>query len=129
MAAFEPWLLLLTAILLDTLGAVLFKHGVNQLPEAGPGWRGHLQIMRAALTRREIVFGLLVYVFEGVAWLATLSSLALSVAFSVFSANNILILLSSAIFLKERVGRRRWLGVGLIMIGIILVGDSNVYTF
>ena len=121
----KPWLLLVTAICLDSLGSVLFKHGVNQLPEATrPGWRGHLDTVTGALGRKEIALGLAVYVLESITWLATLSYLDLGLAFALFSANNILILAASRVFLGETISRRRWLGVAIIILGILLVGHD-----
>lgn len=122
-ASLEPWLLLVSAILLDTLGSVLFKHGVNRLPDVRrEGWRGCMEVLVGALGRKEIILGLAVYVLESVAWIATLSYLPLGLAFSLFSLNNVTILLASRLLLDERISRRRWLGVCIIIVGIVLVG-------
>ena len=121
----KPWILLVIALFLDTAGATLFKHGMNQLPQnEASGWRGHWRLITRALRRKEIALGVTVYVFESIAWLGVLSYAALSVAFPLFSANNILILLASYLFLGEPVGRARWLGVALIVMGIVLVGGN-----
>jgi drug/metabolite transporter (DMT)-like permease len=123
MNAIKPWILLVVALLLDTAGATLFKLGMNKLPpNEHAGLRDHLRLITQALRRKEIALGVAVYVFESIAWLGVLSYAALSVAFPLFSANNILILLASYFFLGERVGRARWLGAVLIVIGIVLVG-------
>ena len=112
-------------MLLDTLGSVLFKHGTNQLPEpAHSGWRGHIEAIFGALKRKEIAFGVLVYIVEAIVWLGFLSTTALSIASPLGSVNNILVLIASALFLKETVGKRRWLGALLIVIGIFLVGSE-----
>ena len=126
MNTIKPWILLVIALFLDTAGATLFKHGMNQLPQnEASGWRGHWWMIAHALRRKEIALGVTVYVFESIAWLGVLSYTALSVAFPLFSANNILILLTSYFFLGERVGRARWLGSALIVMGIFLVGGGT----
>jgi len=54
-------------------------------------------------------------------WLIVLSKTDLSLAFSLDSMRYILIALASVIFLKEKVGIGRWLGIASVVFGIILV--------
>ena len=125
METLKPWVLLTIAVLLDTLGTVLFKHGSNQAAvEHQHGWRGHVENIIGAIKRKEISLGVLVYIAEYIVWLAFLSTTALSVAYPLSSVNNILILVASAIFLGEKVGKRRWFGAVLIICGIFLVGGE-----
>jgi drug/metabolite transporter (DMT)-like permease len=50
---------------------------------------------------------------------------SLSLAFSLDSMHHVFIALGSRFFLKEKVGRRRWLGTLSIMVGIVLVALSG----
>jgi drug/metabolite transporter (DMT)-like permease len=54
-------------------------------------------------------------------WLATLRKLPLTIAFPVGNAVHILIPLSCWIFLGETIEPRRWLGIGLLLIGLVIV--------
>ena len=114
------------AMMFDTLGNILLKKGMNYLttPNAS-GWLKHYQTLKSALSSPYIVMGGLAMVLEAVVWLAFLSITPLNIAAPLSSANNIFILLASAWFLKEKVSRKRWLGVGLIITGIMFVSGNN----
>jgi drug/metabolite transporter (DMT)-like permease len=113
------------SMLLYTLGNILFKKGMNRfLTPAQTGWRGHWAGVKQVLSSQLIMLGLLIFVLEAIVWLAFLSITPLNIAAPLSSANNIFILIASAWFLKERISRKRWLGVTLIITGILFVGGG-----
>ena len=57
-------------------------------------------------------------------WLVVLSKVDLNFAFSADSMHYIFIALASGFILKEKIGRWRWLGTGLIVVGIVFVSLS-----
>lgn len=57
-------------------------------------------------------------------WLVVLSKADLNFAFSADSMHYIFIALASRFVLKEKMGVRRWLGTGLIVVGIVFVSIS-----
>lgn len=57
-------------------------------------------------------------------WLIVLSKADLNFAFSADSMHYIFIALASRFVLKEKMGFRRWLGTGLIVVGIVFVSLS-----
>jgi len=57
-------------------------------------------------------------------WLVVLSKADLNFAFSADSMHYIFIALASRFVLKEKMGARRWLGTGLIVVGIVFVSLS-----
>ena len=119
----KPWILFATAVLLDTLGTVLFKHGSNKLAESTQlGWRGHVENILGALKRKEITLGVVVYILEYIVWIGFLSTTPLSAAYPLSSVTIVLILLASWLFLGEKIGKNRWLGALFIISGMFLVG-------
>jgi len=113
------------SMLLYTLGNILFKKGMNRfLTSSQPGWRGHWAGVKQVLSSQLIMLGLVIFVLEAIVWLAFLSITPLNIAAPLSSANNIFILIASAWFLKERISRKRWLGVTLIITGILFVGGG-----
>ena len=123
---YKPWLLFIVAVLLDTLGTTLFKHGTNQLkPSNKAGWHGHFDNILAALKRKEITAGVTVYIVEYIVWIGFLSTTPLSIAYPLSSVTIVLILLASTFFLGEKVSKNRWLGGLLIITGMCLVGGQT----
>ena len=122
---YKPWILFISAVSLDTLGTVLFKHGTNKLLESEKhGWRGHVENILGALKRKEISLGVLVYIVEYIIWIGFLSTMPLSTAYPLSSVTIVLILLASNLFLGEKIGRNRCLGAVLIISGMFLVGSK-----
>ncbi|MEI8362477.1 MAG: EamA family transporter [Betaproteobacteria bacterium] len=113
------------SMLLYTLGNILFKKGMDRFPNSTlSGWHGYWEVIKQALTRKEILAGLVIFVLDFFVWLAFLSITPLNIAAPLSSVNNIFILLASAWFLKERISRKRWLGVALIITGMLFVGGN-----
>ena len=59
------------------------------------------------------------------AWISVLSRLDLSLAYPFLALNFVLITLISRVFLGETVPTLRWLGILVIVGGILLVARSN----
>ncbi len=113
------------AMVLDTLGNILFKKGMNNFAASPlPGWGGYWANCKRALSSKDITMGGIAVVLEAIVWLAFLSITPLNIAAPLSSASNIFILLASAWFLKEHVSSKRWLGVTLIITGMIFVGGD-----
>ena len=121
----KAYILFFSAISLEVIATVLFKHGTNQLTKSmKKGWYQHIDNIFYALQTKEIACGIFLYMVEYVLWIAFLASVAISKAFPLSSIQIVLILLASKFFLKEHITTRRWLGGLLIMIGIYWVGEA-----
>jgi drug/metabolite transporter (DMT)-like permease len=71
------------------------------------------------------LLGALVCIAAGTAlWLVVLYRMDVSRAFPFLGASSIVVVAASRAFLAERVPPRRWLGVGLIALGIALVAST-----
>jgi drug/metabolite transporter (DMT)-like permease len=68
--------------------------------------------------------GLVCYAFSMIAWLWVLSRYELSYARPFVALGYIIVTLYSFFFLGENVSWERWLGIGLIIVGVILVAKS-----
>lgn len=58
-------------------------------------------------------------------WLVVLQRLPVSIAYPMLSLNFVWVTLAAKFIWKEPVSRRHWLGVSLIIIGIIVLGGSH----
>src|SRR6476469_9091710 len=109
--------LLLVAIVLSTFGEVLLKAGVNRIDRItlDPG-----TLLRAFL-QWQVLAGFALLFGGSLFWLAVLSRVHLSLAYPLLALGYILTTLWALIFLKEPVPASRWLGIGAICGGIVLV--------
>ena len=113
------------AMAFDTAGNLLLKLGMNDFAVSRlAGWRGHLANFKQTIASKILILGALSMVCEAVVWFGFLSITPLNVAGPMASANNVFILLASSWLLKERVSPKRWLGVGLIVTGMLFVGSA-----
>lgn len=116
-----PILLLIAfSILLDVIGQLAFKRGLDRLPEQDGGFRLRafwLQLMAAPL----LWAGIAAYVIEFLVWLQVLSLAPLSLAFPAASLSYCGVVLAGRLVLGETVSRRRWLGTLVITGGVMLV--------
>ncbi|MBW3659897.1 MAG: EamA family transporter [Actinobacteria bacterium] len=114
-------LMLLTSIGLATAGQLLLKAGMNEFgSELGIGDIGHL--VRTGATTWQVLAGLAAFGTSSVFWLLTLSRVPLSTAYPIVSLSYVLILGFSVLVLDERPPATVWVGAGLVMSGISLIG-------
>jgi undecaprenyl phosphate-alpha-L-ara4N flippase subunit ArnE len=60
-------------------------------------------------------------IFSLLGWLYILRHLPLSIAFPLSNAPHILVPMVSSVFLGEMISGRRWCGIVLVLIGLLLV--------
>jgi undecaprenyl phosphate-alpha-L-ara4N flippase subunit ArnE len=68
--------------------------------------------------------GLTFYVMGAAFWLMVLSKLDLSLAYPMLALTYVLIPLASQFILGEQVPALRWLGVGVIFVGVVIVAQT-----
>jgi len=78
----------------------------------------------ANLLRPSTVAALALYGGATCLWITALSRAPLSYVYPLLGLNFVIVVIVSAILLHEQVSMYRWLGVGLVAIGFIVVATS-----
>ncbi len=108
-------MLLLSACLLTCLGQVAQKFAVESWRGPSQGIAHKLRSPWLWLALASLGFGLLV-------WLLVLQRLEVGIAYPMLSLNFVLITLVARYLFKESIDTRHWLGVALIIAGVVLLG-------
>ena len=115
----KPIVLLLLSVAGASLGQILFKKGVLLTGEVT--FRGSLLAELIRLVFNPVVFlGLVFYVVSTILWLAALSKTTLNFAYPFTALTFILVMLSSRMVFLESIPPLRYLGIGLIVAGIVV---------
>jgi len=115
------WALIGIGVLAGSFGALLLKWGARSLSAGGGGWAS--QLLRA-LGTPSILLGLALYLVPTVLWIWLLRNIPLSVLQPILSVSYVLTAILALWILREPVPLQRWLGMGLIMVGIFMVSRS-----
>ncbi len=112
--------------ILETCTHLFFKK--SALPESAlqiDNLAGALIFLKSVFSSPFLWCGLIMVFLVFIVWSTILSKIDLSVAVAVCSFSYILVPLASIIFLNEKIGILRWLGIVFILIGIIFVASSS----
>ena len=114
----NPWVQLSICVLLATAAELFLKLGAAETadPTNAWSWTG-----LTGLRSGWVWWGVLASVVSLFNWLATIRKLPLTIAFPVGNIVHILVPLSSWIFLGEAILTRRWLGIALLLLGLMIV--------
>lgn len=116
-------LLLLGSVACDVTGQVCFKLGVGHETE---GAAGAPSLLHKVLHSPWIALGVTVYALEFVLWFAALSRTQLSIAFPFTALGYVGVVIASRYILNERISLRRWVGIGTIVVGVVLVTGQQL---
>lgn len=109
------WLLLACACLLTCLGQIAQKLAVEQ-------WAGRFPGIAGALTSGWLWLALACLGSGLLLWLLVLQRLDVGIAYPMLALNFVLITLVGRYVFKESVDRRHWVGLVMILIGVVLLG-------
>lgn len=109
--------LLLGACLLTCMGQIAQKYAVESWRGGNHGWIARLRSPWLWLALVCLGLGLLV-------WLLVLQRLEVGIAYPMLSLNFVFITLVAHWVFHEHIDRRHWLGVVLVIAGVVLLGDQ-----
>ena len=121
----HPVVLVLVAVIISVFGQVSLKIAMNQV-----GAIDALSLARPMETLTRVFstplvwLGLGCYGVSALLWLVVLSRLDLSYAYLMLASMYVLIPLVSWLFLGERVPPLRWLGMIVVVLGVVIVARS-----
>ncbi|MFJ5296105.1 4-amino-4-deoxy-L-arabinose-phosphoundecaprenol flippase subunit ArnE [Pseudomonas sp. NPDC088368] len=107
--------LLLSACLLTCLGQIAQKLTVER-------WGGFFPGVAGALTSGWLWLALFCLGGGLLLWLLVLQRLDVGIAYPMLALNFVLITLTGRYLFKETVDRRHWLGLAMILVGVMLLG-------
>ncbi|WP_460131223.1 DMT family transporter [Pseudomonas sp. S1_E04] len=117
-------LLVAFSIVLDVIGQLCFKLGLDRLPELAGGFR--LKAFWGQVFNAPLLWaGIGAYVIEFFVWLEALSRAPLSLLFPAAALAYCGVVLVGKVVLGETVSRRRWLGTLVITFGVMLVAIAG----
>jgi drug/metabolite transporter (DMT)-like permease len=109
----------LVSSVLEACGQIFFKQAAElNAPAMRP-----LALLRGIWRNKRILTGIVFFILEAIFWTLALSHLPISIAFPAGSMSFIFVALFSLIFLHEQISINRWIGIALIIGGVILVGS------
>jgi drug/metabolite transporter (DMT)-like permease len=114
----NPWLLLAFEALFVTASETLLKVGASKTERvAGWEWTG-----LPSLTSIWIWCAIALVILSFLCWINVLKYIPLSIALPLSNVVHVLVPLSCWIFLGEYISPRRWCGIGIVILGLVIVG-------
>ena len=118
---------ILSGVLLNAVAQLLLKAGASSSGEismaAGAPALGRTAIRLAQ--HPSILGGLACYVISVVVWIVALSRVEVSIAYPMLSIGYVVNALLAWWLFGEDVNVQRWLGIGFIVVGVVLVARSG----
>jgi drug/metabolite transporter (DMT)-like permease len=114
----NPYVQIALGSLTVTASELLMKVGANAVP-ADRGITSWLGI--SALASAWTWLGIVCYIVSFVSWIHVLRFLPLAIAYALINVVHILIPLGAWLLLGEMISPMRWLGISLVIVGIVLV--------
>lgn len=122
----KSMILILVAVLLGVLGQLLLKMGMTQVGtlEFGSGLAGLIQVGIRVFSNLRVLGGFAAYGLSSLFWIVVLSKIDLSLAYPMLALNYVLVPLAAWLLLSEEVPPLRWLGIGIVVAGVIVISRS-----
>jgi len=110
--------ILLASVLFGAVGQIFFKKGVNTISAR------HFRFFVEAVKNRFIWLGIITTTLYFFLWMAVLKMADVSWALPIRSIQYLLVAVLAILFLEEKISKKRWIGIGLVMVGIFFIVQS-----
>ena len=114
----NPWVQLAICVLLGTVAEIFLKLGAEATADPANAWSW---TGLPGLRSLWVWWGIFASVISLFSWLTTLRKLPLTIAFPVGQVVHILVPLCCWIFLGENILPKRWAGIALVLLGLMIV--------
>lgn len=114
------WVLLLVGVLMSAAGSFFLKMGAVQIQYD----EGVADIVRQVIFNWKIFVGVWMYFIPVLIWIFLLKKVELSFLQPLFSMVYVVTPILASVFLHENVTNARWLGIGVIVFGVIIVARN-----
>lgn len=107
-------------------GQILLKIGmskIGRIDRSSIAQRKHL--IRTIATQKLVIAGFLFYGASSILWIYVLSSNELSFAYPFLSIAYVGVPTAAGILLKEKISTNQFLGIGMVVTGVIMVATSR----
>lgn len=112
-----PWLVLALEAILVTASEVLLKVGASKTERlAGWEWTG-----LTSLASIWVWLAIVLIILSFLCWIYVLRQIPLSVAFPLSNVVHVFVPFSCWIFLGEHIAAKRWCGIAIVILGLVLV--------
>lgn len=115
------WGLVVLGILLSSCGGILLKMGAADIRYS----EGPLPVAWQLASSWKIVGGMLMYFVPVLIWIFLLKRLDLSFLQPLFSLVYVVTPIMAMLLLHEQVPAARWLGIGVVMLGVLIIASSQ----
>ena len=121
----HPVVLVLIAVVISVLGQLSLKVAMNQVGAIDAGSLARpMETLTRVFSTPLVWLGLSCYGVSALLWLVVLSRLDLSYAYLMLASMYVLIPLVSWLFLGERIPPMRWVGMVVVVLGVVIVARS-----
>lgn len=122
-------LLLVLSIGLAVFGQISMKAGMKKVVEESgelsfADFKNPVELVKKIGKSVWAVVGILLYAISAVFWLVVLSRVDLSVAYPLVAAGYVIVVFYSWLVFKEDVKWFTWIGLALIVIGVVIAGQG-----
>ncbi len=118
-------LMVLMPVVIGVLGQVLLKIGMVQIGKYSLMQKGIVLQYIKIIFNPYVFFGLAAYFVGTMFWLYLISRVPLNFAYPLLSLSYVFIAIISIFLFKEQVSVVNWVGIAVIMFGVILVTQGR----
>lgn len=119
------FLLIFTPIIIAAAGQLVLKLGMNKIGGFNFAQTSLLSFFSKILTTPLVILGLFLYGLSASLWLVVLSREKLSFVYPMVAFSYVVTVILSVVILREEVPWLRWVGLGIICLGIFLIAKSS----
>ncbi|MDX1668409.1 MAG: EamA family transporter [Limnobacter sp.] len=116
--------MILSGVLLNAAAQFFLKMATNKVGVIQASSALSLSALSAIFLQWPMILGLLCYGFSLLVWLMALSRVDVTLAYPMLAIGYVVNALAAQAFLGEVVSAQRWVAIGFILIGVILLARS-----
>lgn len=124
-AAIKLPLMILTPVSIGVVGQILLKMGMKQMGSFSLIQKGILLQYIKIFLNPYVFLGLVFYFLGTVFWLYLISRVPLNFAYPMLSLSYIFVAIASIFLFHETVSPLNWVGIAVIMVGVVLVAQGR----